>query len=215
MRVFHGLVLAVVFVIAAVAMFPLRVVWDAASAPADLSVSNATGTVWSGRLETVTWRGVALGDFDAALSPLDLLHGPAARLSNGSGPLKSARLHASGGSVSLSEAIISVRLADLVSNAPAELIARISDGAVDLREGVCISAAGRIEAPPAPSLGLPAFRGDLSCEGGAFLARMESETGQAVLELGPALDRIGYRSASPTLAIALAAIGIPAAMPGP
>ena len=201
-----GLVLA--FLVAAVAMFPLRMAWDAAQGPAELPVGDANGTIWSGQLRNVEWRGVALGDFEASLSPLDLLPSPALRLTNGSGPLKSAMLRSDGDGFAISQAVIRLALADVVTGAPPNLSATITNGEVSLRSGRCTHAAGLIESPPA--LGRPAFAGALTCDRGALLARLKSDAGDVVLEISPAL---AYRTASPALQLVLAALGIPAARP--
>lgn len=211
----RGGALALVFVVAAAVMFPLRLALDAATSPADLTVGEATGTIWSGRLRSVEFRGVALGDFETSLSPLDLLPSAALRIANGSGSLKSATVRSNGDGFEISGAAITLPLADIVSGAPPDIAAAISDGAVSLRGGRCTRAAGRIESPSAPALGLPAFRGALGCDRGALLARLESEAGEVVLEVGPDLNSLGYRAASPALQIALAALGIPAASPAP
>lgn len=62
-----------------VATLPLRLVLAAGSgidpgAP-DLSADGASGSIWSGRLHSVEWRGRALGDAALALDPLSLLVG--------------------------------------------------------------------------------------------------------------------------------------------
>lgn len=211
----RGSALALVFLIAAATLFPLRLALDAAQPPAGLSVGEATGTIWNGRLRNVNWRGVALGDFDASLSPLDLLPSPALRLANGSGLLKSATVRSDGDGFEIAGAAITLPLADIVSRAPPDISATISEGAVSLRGGRCTRAAGRIETPPAPALGLPAFRGVLACDRGALLVRLESEAGEVVLDVSPDLDSLAYRAASPALQVALVALGIPAASPGP
>lgn len=196
-------------------MFPLRIALDAAPPLADLTVGEASGTIWSGRLNGVEFRGVALGDFETSLSALDLLPSPALRIANGSGVLKSATVRSDGDAFEMSGAVITLPLADIVSGAPPDIAAAISEGAVSLRGGRCMRAAGRIESPSAPALGLPAFRGALACDRGALLARLESAAGEVVLEISPDLNRLAYRAASPALQIALAALGIPAAPSAP
>lgn len=203
-----GLVLA--FLVAAVAMFPLRMGLDVAQAPADLTVGDANGTIWSGRLRDVEWRGVALGDFETSISPLDLLPSPALRLTNGSGSLQSALVRSDRDGLAISEAAIRLVLADVVDGAPPNLSATITNGEVSLHSGRCTHAAGLIESPPAPALGLPAFAGALACDRGALLARLTSKAGDVVLEISPTL---AYRTASPALQPALAALGISAARP--
>lgn len=207
----RGGALVLAFMIALAAMFPLRMAWDAAGAPADLTVSDPSGTIWSGQLGRVTWRGVALGDFQTSISPFELFPSPALHLSGGSGPLKSAILRGDGEGFTISEATVALPLSDVVAGAPTNLSASITNAAVSLQGGRCTRAAGQIASPPAPALGLPAFVGVLACDRGVILARLSSEAGDVVLELGPDLDTLSYRTASPPLLPALAALGIAAA----
>jgi general secretion pathway protein N len=207
----RGGALVLAFVIALAVMFPLRMAWDAARAPSDLTLGEASGTIWSGQLRGVAWRGVALGDFDASLSPLDLLPSPTLRLANGSGLLKSAMVRGDQGGFTLSDATIRLALGDIVAGAPADLFASITNAAVSLQGERCTHAAGLIEIPPAPAFGLPAFAGALACDRGVILARLSSEAGDAVLELGPGQDTPAYRSASAALQPALAALRLPPA----
>jgi len=209
----RGGALLLAFVIALVAMFPLRMAWDTVRAPADLTLGEASGTIWSGQLRRVAWRGVDLGDFAASLSPLDLLPSPALRLANGSGPLKSAMVRGDGGGFTMSDATIRLALGDVVAGAPADLSASITNAAVSLQGERCTQAEGLIESPAALALGIPAFEGALACDGGAILARLNSEAGDVVLEIGPGLDSLAYRTASTPLLPALAALGIAAAQP--
>lgn len=209
----RGSALVLAFIIALVAMFPLRVAWDAARAPADLTLGEASGTIWSGQLRRVAWRGVAMGDFDASLSPMDLLPSPALRLANGSGPLKSAIVRGDGSGFTMSDATIRLALGDVVAGAPADLSASITNAAVSLQGERCTGAAGMIVSPPAPGLGLPAFDGLLACDRGVILARLSSEAGDVVVEISPSRATLAYRSASAALVPALAALGIPAAQP--
>ena len=211
----RGGALVAAFLVAAAAMFPLRLGLSAARPPAGLSVGEATGTIWRGHLRDVAWRGVSLGNFEASISPLDLLPSPALQLANGSGLLKSATVRSDGDGFAIFDAAATLPLADIVSGAPPDIAASITEGSVSLREGRCTRAAGRIASPPAPAIGLPAFGGTLACDRGALLARLESEAGEVVLEVSPDLDGFAYRSASPALLAALGALGIPAALPAP
>ena len=209
----RGGALVLAFVIALVAMFPLRMAWDAARAPADLTLGEASGTIWSGQLRRVAWRGAALGNFDASLSPLDLLPSPALRLANGSGPLKSAMVRSEGGGFTMSDATIRLALGNIVAGAPPDLSASITNVTVSLQGERCTQAGGLIESPSASALGLPAFAGVLACDRGVILARLSSEAGDVVVEISPGRETLTYRSASAGLLPALAALGIPAAQP--
>jgi len=198
------------FLVAAIALFPLRMAWGAAAPGAGLSVASVDGTIWAGRITGVVWRGQALGDFDTSLSLADLLPQPAIRLANGTGPLRTALVRASSGSQSISEADIRLPLRTLAPQLNADGRIRISDAALDLRGETCATASGRIDIPAIPSLGLPATTGTLACENGALLARLSSEAGDAVLAVDNlSSGRLCWRSASAPLAVLLAALGMP------
>jgi hypothetical protein len=200
------------FAVAAIAMFPLRMAWAATSPPAGLSVAAVDGTVWSGSLTGVTWNGVSLGDFETSVSPLEIMPQPAVRLDRGTGPLKSAVLRAGGDTLQLSESHIRVDLHRLSPRLPRDLIATITDGAIVLRAGACASASGRIAIPAAPAAPLPALTGTLSCAHGAIVARLTSDAGDVELVAsGEDFAHVGWRGASPALAVALLATGLPQA----
>jgi hypothetical protein len=207
----RGLTLVTAFAIAAIGMIPLRAALGITSTPKGLAIANATGTIWNGRIIGVSWHGIALGDFDVAISPLDLLSTPALHLDNGSGPLRSAVLRSSDTDLHVSDANITVRIADMIRSAPSDLAARIANGSLTLNNGRCTHATGRLDMPAAMSVGLPALTGSFACDQGVIVAQLSSDAGQITLELGPALDRVAYRSAPPTLEIALPALGIPRA----
>jgi len=211
----RGSVIAFAFASAAAAMFPLRTALDAAPTPTNISVGDVSGTIWSGRLRDVAWGNFFLGDFEVSLPLLDLLPSPGIRLTNGSRALKTAMMRGDGDGdgFAISEAIVRLALADLVAGAPPDVSASITNGAVSLQGGRCTHAAGRIESPPVLAVGLPAFDGALACDRGVFLAHLTSEIGDIVLEISPALDRVAYRSASPALQPALAALNIAAVKP--
>lgn len=200
------------FAVAAIAMFPLRMALAATPPAAGLSVAAVDGTVWSGSVTGVIWRGVSLGDFETSVSPLDGLLQPAVRLMKGTGPLKAALLRADGDTLALSEADIRVELHRLSSRLPRDILARITDGAITLRAGACQNASGAIATPAAPSANLPAFAGTLACERGALVARLSSNLGAVELVTsGENFAHVGWRNASPALAVALIAAGLTAA----
>jgi general secretion pathway protein N len=66
------MVVAATFVIAALALLPLRIALS--NAPSQgLTASSASGTIWQGQLTDAAWRGIRLGTLDIALQPLALL----------------------------------------------------------------------------------------------------------------------------------------------
>lgn len=207
----RGLALVTTFTAAAAAMVPLRTAWATGNPHGDLAVADVSGTIWGGRLTGVAWRGIALGDFDASISPLELLPTPALRLTNGTGPLKAAVLRVAHNRLDVSGASIVFSFGEVVPGSSRDLAARIIAAEVGLHDGRCTSAAGRIETPAASSIGLPAFSGTLSCDQGVLLAHLSSGAETMVLELATTLDHVAYRSASPALDIALTAAGIPPA----
>ncbi len=195
------------FLIAAIAMLPLRMAWATGPQSSDLAIASIDGTVWSGRIAGVSWRGHALGAFDTSLSPADLLPQPALHLTAGTGPLKSALLRASGDALIITRADIRMDVASLAPALAANATVRISNGEITLQRGICTTASGRIDAPAIPEIGLPVFTGALSCDRGVLLARLASTAGDVVLELSGG-SQVSWRSASPALAIMLAAAGI-------
>lgn len=203
----RGAGIAAGFLVAAVALFPMRVALDVV-APTDVEVGEASGSIWRGRLNDVTWRGEKLGDFDATVSLLDLPSSPGLRLANGAGSLKSAVIRGAAGGFTVADATIVLPVSHFAAAAPADLAISITDGASAWRDGACVHAAGRVASPPVPGLGLPAFRGDLACEGGRLLARMASDSGAVVLEISPSLDTLAFRSAASTLEPILVMLGI-------
>lgn len=205
---------ALAFLVAAVALFPLRMAWSAASPGAGLSVASVDGTIWAGRVTGVVWRGQALGDFDTSLSLADLLPQPAVRLVNGTGALETALLRASNGTLTVSDADVRLPLAALAPQLNTEGIVRISDASFAMRGEACTAASGRIDTPAVPALSLPATAGALACDNGALLARLSSDAGDAVLALEDlSAAGISWSSASAPLAVILVGLGIPQSAP--
>jgi hypothetical protein len=201
-------VIALAFLIAAIAMLPLRMAWAVAPASTDVSVAHIDGTVWDGHIAGVRWRGHALGDFDTSISPADFLPQPGLLLSGGTGPLRSAMLRSGGDALTISRADIRVDLASLAPALSTSAVVSISHGQITLQRNTCLSASGQIDVPPTEQIGLPAFTGTLACDGGTLLAQLSSAAGDVVLELNGA-SHVSWRSASPALAAMLVGAGIP------
>ncbi len=205
----RALTVAVAFLVAIIALCPLRVAWSLSLQGAGLSAASVDGTVWVGRVSGLVWRGQTLGSFDTSLSPADLLPQPAIRLANGSGPLRAARVRAPGGVLEIADADIRLPLTAVAPVLDAGDIVRISGASLVMRGRTCVSASGRLDAPAIPALGLPAITGTLGCEGGVLLARLASKAGAAVLAIDNlSAPSLGWRSAPASLAAVFATLGI-------
>lgn len=211
MKVWRLLVPIAAFVVAAAAMLPLRVAWALAPASAALDVSGLHGTIWSGQATGVSWNGIDLGDFDTSMDVLNLLPSPLLRLTEGTGPLKSAGVRASGDAISISSADVRLSLSSLDARLPTVAMLRLLEGRLDLDGGACSQASGRVSVDAAPQVGLPALTGELACKAGEIVVSVSTPAG------GRALIAIPIESgrppialeASPELALALALLGVP------
>lgn len=151
-----------------VATLPLRLVL-AAGAGIDpealgLSADGASGSIWSGRLRSVEWRGRALGDAAVALDPLSLLAG-VQRLGLVTPEFSADLLH--GRRAGIDDANGSLEL-DLHGPLPG-LIARLSlaDFGLVFSDGRCRQAGGNVEVELiAPGFEQPiSLSGPVRCDG--------------------------------------------------
>lgn len=199
-----------VFVIAAVAMLPLRVAWAMTPASSGLGARTVEGTVWNGRITGLVWNGVELGDFETSASLFDVLPSPIVRLDQGAGLLKSASVRQGIGTLSISELEVRIPLSMLEARLPATSELRITQGAAELADGKCKQAAGKIRVDPAPQMGLPELTGALACDAGEILASVATQAGSRAAIVLP-LNRQTpptVRNATPDLALAIAAFGV-------
>ncbi len=210
MKLIRILLPVAVFMIAAVAMLPLRVAWAMTPASSGLGVRSVAGTVWDGRITGLVWAGIELGDFETSASLFDILPSPLVRLDQGAGLLKSASVRQGNGTLTIGELEVRIPLSMLDARLPATSELRITEGEADLAGGKCTRAAGRLRIDPAPQLGLPELTGGLVCDAGKILANVVTLAGSRATIVVP-LDRQTpptFRDATPDLALALATFGV-------
>lgn len=206
------LALMAAFAVAAIAFMPLRLAWAAADTGADVQVDAIRGTIWSGELSGVTWRGVAFGDLAVTSSALDRPGDLVIRARSDAGPLSSAAILMSSRGSIVEEIAASVELAALLPGVPAGLRLRLEEGSITLAGDRCTSAAGRITTDASPTQAIPAFAGQLECREGKLSASVSSSDGVHQLTAQVGLGA----NASPTVTGAsaatqlwLSAMGIP------
>ena len=90
MIILRSCALLAAFAVTAIAVLPLRLAWAGAGASADLHVDSISGSIWSGELSGVEWRGVALGDLVITSSALDRPGDLVLKAGSETGPLASA-----------------------------------------------------------------------------------------------------------------------------
>ena len=180
-------------------LIPLRagLSWFAVG-DAGLTARRATGLVWSGRLVDAHLGSLALGDLDAALSPIALLFGRA-RIT-----LDSMTLH---GAASVSRHAfgiddVTASLPSTTLFAPLPVTSLSLEGvSVRFRDGACENAEGRVRATlsgVAERIALPAFvSGPVRCDGAALLIPLISQTGSEGVSLR--LNASGRYSANLTV----------------
>ena len=175
----------IVFLIAGIALLPMRMVLAAARLDqAGLAAAEVTGTIWHGALRGAQFRGTDLGDVRLGLSPLSLLQlAPQIRFAApGDGGVQSAsasgamRLLISPGVDKLNAAL---PLGIWQSSIPLQGQLRFADVSFRFERGRCIGAAGRVstDALSAGSLGLqgPVLEGPVTCDGSFVLASLAGE----------------------------------------
>jgi general secretion pathway protein N len=179
------LVLAVAFLAMLVMSTPLRVALDELGFDErGLGARSVTGNLWSGELTEARFRGIALGDLDAGLSPLALLVGEA-RMTLAS-PAWRATLVQAGSDVGVTG--LSGRLGPeaLAASLP---VSAIEFDAADIRfrDGVCATAAGMVRLEPRTTVPgtatLGQLGGTLRCDGEAVLASLLSGSGRERVDL--------------------------------
>src|SRR3990167_3147738 len=84
--------LLVAFALTAICVLPLRFAWAAADSPPGLRVGATHGTIWSGQLASVTWRGFDLGDLEITSSAFERPGDLIMTARSETGPLSSAAL---------------------------------------------------------------------------------------------------------------------------
>lgn len=204
--------------LAAVALFPLRVALDLTDiSRIGLSARQVAGTIWYGRLGELHLGERRLGTFEVALSPAALLIGRASmrfhRIDGLDGPLDGRLVNgARRGVVGVTGR---VAVGDMFAPLPIGGL-ELRDVTVLFRRGRCIEAGGEV----VPIIAMPVaeasfgtgLRGILRCDGERARVTMTGSGGGERVEFyvhssGAYRGWISVRGASPSAAVSLSLLG--------
>jgi general secretion pathway protein N len=134
-----------IFIIALIAVFPLRLALGAMSDSGALFTARAAqGSIWNGKLRDISIDGVSLGDFSAKLSPLKLLSGIAAiQLRAIAGEPAAATLIATPGSYGAESVTARLVLPGAFDPLPVESV-DLKEASVRFSKMGCVSADGQV-----------------------------------------------------------------------
>lgn len=188
-------VFCAIFVAALIMLMPLRAALTLISADKfGLSARAARGTVWHGHLVGVSAGGLSLGDFDAGLSPLQLLRGKAAlSLVGASGR---AVLVTTPARIGVDHATLTLSAGTAFAPLPIKSV-DLSDVSVRLTRGRCSQATGQVKIDLAKDIGGinlgQGMVGTLRCEGAALTTTLVSQSAmeRIMVSITPAQ---GYRA---------------------
>ncbi|MDE2562380.1 MAG: type II secretion system protein N [Sphingomonadales bacterium] len=182
-------VLAALFVVFLIAMFPLRIALGWAGAGRGRVTAQAVqGSIWSGRIGALNVGPLPLGTVDAGLKPLPLLLGRAEvwveRSAGANEEPFRAIASGSGGDLSLRHVNGTLPLAGTAGALPVDAVG-FSEFAIEMRGGKCESAEGTVSLRIAPvSALLPdalSLSGQARCQDGALAVPMRGPTGMEQL----------------------------------
>lgn len=166
--------LAALFLLALVALLPLRV--GAGQMPG-LSAREASGTIWAGRLHAAAYGPLVLGDVDARVSALPLLLGRAEVVLQGEGFV--ARLSRHG----VDDATGTLPVGADLGALPVEAMT-FEHFAAAFRDGDCDAAQGRVGLTLAmPGAAPLVLSGEARCAGAALLLPLRGPGGMERLDL--------------------------------
>ncbi len=200
-RLFAFLLLgALVFVLAGLALLPMRVVLAAARLDrAGLSAGHVTGSVWGAKLSEARFRGAALGTLRLGLAPAALLTGSVQLrfatqgAGEASGVGRLLLLRAPG----LAQVNATMPLSGFSTPIPLRGSLRLAGVSFRFAKGRCVGAAGRIStdalSASAGSLGWqgPEIEGPVTCVGNAAIANLVGEREGVQVQARLALDAGG------------------------
>ncbi|WP_182466821.1 type II secretion system protein N [Sphingomonas gilva] len=182
----RGALWIALFAAAIVLLFPLRMALGVVNAERlGLSAREARGPVWAGRLIEARWRGLALGDLDASLSPVQLLVGRVRLDLSGDGDMRGA-VSVSRNGAGIDDVSGRLPVEGLFEGLPlGALIA--TDVSARFADGVCDRAEGQVRAElsaalPGVSLA-QGMTGRARCDGGALLLPLQGASGLERLDL--------------------------------
>lgn len=209
--------LIVAFAFTAICVLPLRFAWAAAGAQTGLHVTATHGTIWSGQLANVTWRGLELGNLEITSSVFERPGDLIVRARSETGPLSSAAFALSSRGRTIENIVGAVDLAAILPNAPPNARMKIDDGKITVDDHRCVTASGNVSTDAIPAQGLPAVVGQLECRDGHIIAMATSADRLHHLTIRISLSadtRPAVIEASPATQLWLAALGIPVAQEG-
>ncbi len=215
------LFLVVLFLAMLAVGVPLRVALDRLGFDErGLGARAVTGSLWSGELTEAHFRGIALGDLEASLSPLALLVGEARMTLTGAA--WRGTLIQAGSRVGVAGLTGRLGTEALPAALPVDMI-EFESADIRFRDGVCAEAAGMVRLEPraaAPGMArLGQLAGALRCDGDAVLAPLLSGSGNERVDLrlfGDGRYRLTLvvKADDPAVAAALAANGFVATTDG-
>lgn len=180
----RGLFFLCVFLLAVVALLPLRLALDWLTLDQQgLSARKAEGSVWLGRLAEARFGDAPLGDLGARLSPIQLLVGRARVDLEGtdeSAPQMKGALGVSRNSFGVDDMTAAIPVGAVFAPLPIDTL-DLSDVSVRFKDRQCDHAEGRVRATVAGdiagiSLG-QGLGGNARCEGGALLLPLQGQSG--------------------------------------
>ncbi|WP_338466762.1 type II secretion system protein N [Novosphingobium sp. ZN18A2] len=183
-------VLAVLFVLFLIALFPLRLAlaW-VGSGKHGITAQAVHGSIWSGQIGQLNAGPLPLGTVDAGLNPLPLLVGRPevwVRRPDGAAAPFSAIASGNGANIALRHVNGTVPLGGLAGALPVDSLG-FGEFAMKLRDGKCQSAQGTVTLKVAPvSALLPgdiAMSGNARCDDGDLFVPMQGPTGMEKLML--------------------------------
>ncbi len=182
-----SLVFIVVMAVALIVLTPMRAVAGLIGLDRlGLSAAAVTGTVWSGRLQTASFRGVPLGDMEVGVEPLALFTGTTRlRLKTSSGH---AVLVRNGSRAGLAGADLQVPLALFPSAVPMPGTLTTQGLTAGFLRGRCVRGEGKVSADVLQRTNLlgeggSLLTGDASCEAGALVLPLRGRTQSANVEI--------------------------------
>lgn len=207
--------LVAAFVVTALMLLPLRFAWAATTTPREIEVASITGTVWSGQLRDVRWRGFKFGDLQVSSSVIERPGDLIMHLRSRTGPLTSARLAASSDGVAVEGLAGAIELSRLFPQAPSGAMLQLTDGALNIEGSSCRGAKGRVTTDEIKTQRLPGLEGTVTCEKGGLIVSLASLDGshnlKLAVDIGAAMPAALIVDADPATMAWLAAMEIPVA----
>jgi general secretion pathway protein N len=176
-----ALVFSAMLVVALLLLLPLRLALTAAGLDgAGLAARTVSGSLWSGRMTSASWRGVPLGDGRAGLSPLGLVTGNV-RLNWRGDTISGVVVHKRGGGGvdGVTGDIGPLKIGGMA-------LQRVGFEAVDIGfDGEqCSRAGGQLTVQPGGALAMAGtMTGTPRCDGDAVVVPLVSADGAAQIEL--------------------------------